>query len=326
MVIKGWKEIARYLGCGIRTVQRWEKLSLPVRRPTKGKRGAVVAINEEIEAWVKRRSSTSDESVSSEAVTSRSRLFRYRILLADENEALLVALAAELSAEGYDVRTARDGFEALALMREGVPDLIVSELKMPNMSGFELFSIVRQRFPSIAVIAHSADFVAAGSPTLVCDKHIEKGSNSRFELMEAIRELLVQSPLRTQPAKLLPAPTWIPRSINGYFVLTCHSCLRSFSVLTRDGVIGEQATAKCFHCGVDVRYHIDDSVLPIKDDLTELLRYSRERIDSIRAMVQHSRQMRETTVQMQRSVRKQTDDRAARATTRPNRNGKRKTR
>lgn len=95
-------------------------------------------------------------------------------------------------------------------------------------------------------------------------------------------------------------------------MLTCHACLRSFSVLARDGVIGIEAIAKCFHCGVEVPYHIADSVLPIKDDLTEFVRYSTERVASMRAMVQRSKQMRETSVQMQRSVRKRKDERNAR--------------
>jgi hypothetical protein len=105
MIHKGWKDIAKYLGCGVRTVQRWEKLGLPVRRPT-GIRSAVVAITEEIDAWVKRRSPATDDSVSPEARTSLSRPFRYRILLADDDEALLITLATRLSDEGYDVRTA----------------------------------------------------------------------------------------------------------------------------------------------------------------------------------------------------------------------------
>lgn len=102
-------------------------------------------------------------------------------------------------------------------------------------------------------------------------------------------------------------------------MLTCHDCLRSFSVLTSDGVIGEDAVAKCFHCGVDVRYHIDDSVLPIQDTLTELRRYSSERIGSMQATIQPSRQMRETTGQLQRSLRKRKDKRNARAAARQNR-------
>jgi len=249
MILKGWKDIAKYLGCGVRTVQRWERLSLPVRRPTKSKRAPVVAISEEVDTWIKRRSPIVP-TVSSEAMSGPSYAFRYRILLADGNESLLVKLAARLTGENYDVRTARDGFEALALMHEGVPDLIVSDLKMNNMSGFELFSIVRQRFPGIAVIAYSSEFLTAGNPSPICDKHIEKGRDSMPELLDTIRELLSRSPLRIQPARVEIAPAWIPRSMNGYFVLTCHDCLRSFSVLTRDGVIGEDAIARCSHCGV----------------------------------------------------------------------------
>ena len=67
MVLKGWKDVAKYLGCGIRTVQRWEKLGVPVRRPTKGKRSAVMALTEELDGWLKHRSPTSD-SVSPETI------------------------------------------------------------------------------------------------------------------------------------------------------------------------------------------------------------------------------------------------------------------
>ncbi len=251
---------------------------MPVRRPT-GERSAVIAITEERAAWLKGRP-LADDFVSSDASTSQSRHFHHRILLADDDEALLVTLGARLSDEGYDIRTGRDGFEALAVMREGAPDLLVCDLRMPNMSGFELLSVVRRRFPAVAVIAYSGEFVAAANPTLLCDKLIVKGRNSNFELLDAIRDLLSQSPLRTQPAKIFAAPAWIPRSTNGYFVLTCCDCLRSFSILTRDGMIGEDAVAKCIHGGIDVKYHIDDSVLPIQDDLKELKLFSQNRIAS----------------------------------------------
>jgi len=246
---------------------------MPVRRPTAGERSAVMALTEELAAWLKRRP-PADDFDSSDAVTSQSRHFHHQILLADGDEALLITLGARLSDEGYDIRTARDGFEALAVMREGAPDLLVSDLRMPNMSGFELLSVVRRRFPAVAVIAYCGEFTPAGNPSLLCDKVIVKGRNSNFELLDAIRDLLSQSPLRTQPAKIFAAPAWIPHSTNGYFVLTCYDCLRSFSILTRDGIIGEDAVAKCFYCGVDLNYHIDDSVLPIQDALKELILHS----------------------------------------------------
>jgi|HubBroStandDraft_6_1064221.scaffolds.fasta_scaffold310515_1 hypothetical protein len=52
-VIAGWKDIGRYLGKGIRTVQRWEcELGLPVRRTHEGPKPGVVAVKAEIDAWV----------------------------------------------------------------------------------------------------------------------------------------------------------------------------------------------------------------------------------------------------------------------------------
>jgi phage terminase Nu1 subunit (DNA packaging protein) len=51
--LSGWKEIAAHLGQGLRTVQRWEALGLPVHRVGGGKRARVVAFPEELEAWEK---------------------------------------------------------------------------------------------------------------------------------------------------------------------------------------------------------------------------------------------------------------------------------
>jgi hypothetical protein len=51
-VLSGWKEIARYLKRGVRTVQRWEHFGLPVHRPNGAERSAVTALSQELDAWV----------------------------------------------------------------------------------------------------------------------------------------------------------------------------------------------------------------------------------------------------------------------------------
>ncbi len=51
MILSGWKEIAKYPGRGVRTVQRWELIGLPVRRVPQG-RGSVFAIPEELDVWL----------------------------------------------------------------------------------------------------------------------------------------------------------------------------------------------------------------------------------------------------------------------------------
>ena len=74
--------------------------------------------------------------------------FAFRILVVDDEPAILSTSSSVLSSKGYEVRTAKDGFAGLAELRRSLPDLIISDLRMPNMSGFELLSIVRRRFPA----------------------------------------------------------------------------------------------------------------------------------------------------------------------------------
>ena len=51
-LLNSWKEIASYLGRGIRTVQRWEKIGLPIRRLGDGDRSPVVADARDIDRWI----------------------------------------------------------------------------------------------------------------------------------------------------------------------------------------------------------------------------------------------------------------------------------
>jgi CheY-like chemotaxis protein len=84
--------------------------------------------------------------------------FHYRLLVIDDEPLNRELLASSLSAAGYEVEVAKDGFAALAQMHGALPDLIISDLKMPNMSGFEFLSIARRRFPQIPTIAVSGEF------------------------------------------------------------------------------------------------------------------------------------------------------------------------
>src|SRR5215475_5940455 len=54
MILTGWKEIAQYLRCGVRTAQRWQGKGLPVRRMyPAGPKAPVLANSEELEAWMR---------------------------------------------------------------------------------------------------------------------------------------------------------------------------------------------------------------------------------------------------------------------------------
>jgi DNA-binding NarL/FixJ family response regulator len=66
-----------------------------------------------------------------------------RLLVVDDDPGLLRAVAETLRVEGYDVTTARRGAEALVRVAESLPDLIVSDIRMPGMDGYELVRNLR---------------------------------------------------------------------------------------------------------------------------------------------------------------------------------------
>jgi DNA-binding NarL/FixJ family response regulator len=66
-----------------------------------------------------------------------------RLLVVDDDPGLLLAVSETLRAEGYDVKTARRGAEALTRIAESLPDLIISDIRMPGMDGYQLVKNLR---------------------------------------------------------------------------------------------------------------------------------------------------------------------------------------
>lgn len=119
-----------------------------------------------------------------------------KILLVDDDPAMRVALRRFLERSGHQVvGEAHDGAEGLATARSCAPDLVIMDLRMPNMTGTEAARLLRKTNPEIAVIIHSA-FDERGF------KHVaEKAGVVRYvvkgdgpgELLAAIREVEAQS-------------------------------------------------------------------------------------------------------------------------------------
>jgi DNA-binding NarL/FixJ family response regulator len=74
-----------------------------------------------------------------------------RLLVVDDEPNLLRAVAVVLRGEGFEVSTARSGREALVAVAKNTPDLIVSDVRMPGMDGFELARRLR-RAPNFALL------------------------------------------------------------------------------------------------------------------------------------------------------------------------------
>jgi CheY-like chemotaxis protein len=178
--------------------------------------------------------------------------FKYRILVVDDEPLIREISEVLLVKKGYEVRTAGDGFEALVELRRALPDVIISDLTMPNMSGFELLSIVRRRFPQIPIIVISAAYtgLAAG---LIADAFFYKGDYAPDQLFTKIGELLERSPLRPHLARPERAPVWIPLNTDGYFVVTCTQCLRS-SPVEDEHDSPELRETTCIYCDSKLQF------------------------------------------------------------------------
>ncbi len=135
------------------------------------------------------------------------------LLVVDDTALVRMSLSAILSESGYRVRTAHDGFSALTEIRREVPDLIVSDLNMPRMSGFELLSVVRRRFPAIRVIAMSGSFSGEGVPPgVAADAFYEKGSDPGLPPADRGSHDESQPGSSIRIARARWRPIWIPRN------------------------------------------------------------------------------------------------------------------
>jgi CheY-like chemotaxis protein len=125
------------------------------------------------------------------------------------------------------VLTASDGVDGLHALSRSLPDLIISDLNMPRMSGFEFLAVVRQRFPHIATIAISGEYGRGNPPAgILADAFFQKGHYTLGELFHEIVRLLEASPIRSEGRKSEIARIVVPRDNAGCLTITCYQCLR----------------------------------------------------------------------------------------------------
>jgi CheY-like chemotaxis protein len=190
-----------------------------------------------------------------------------RILIVEDYLSIRETMSRLLLAAGYEVSTAEDGFSALLQLKRDAPDLILSDLNMPQMSGFEFLSVVRRRFPQILVVAMSGAYGAADAVPggVIADAFYAKGQNKPEVLLKLIADLLRTSASQVIAHTRQSAPVWIPRNGTGshgipYIVLTCTECLRSFPLNVTGEVTPTVLTTPCIFCLNEVRYIIDFSL------------------------------------------------------------------
>jgi two-component system KDP operon response regulator KdpE len=122
------------------------------------------------------------------------------ILVVDDEAQITRVLKTSLSSQGYGIRTASDGEEALQLLKDWTPDLIVTDLRMPNMDGLELCRRIRteSRIPIIVLSVKGEETIKVEALDAGADDYITKP----FSINELLAR--VRAALRRAAAPQLP--------------------------------------------------------------------------------------------------------------------------
>jgi CheY-like chemotaxis protein len=118
-----------------------------------------------------------------------------KILLVEDDNSLREIYGTRLLAEGYDIVSAADGESALAMVVKEQPDLILSDIMMPRISGFEMIDILRSQEETknvkvVVMTALSTDGQREKGESLGVDKYLVKSQVGIEDVVAAIHEVL----------------------------------------------------------------------------------------------------------------------------------------
>jgi two-component system KDP operon response regulator KdpE len=124
-----------------------------------------------------------------------------RILIIDDEAQITRVLRASLSAQGYQVRTANDPDEGLQLYREWSPDLVITDLMMPSMTGVDVCRAIRQIGTTPVIVLSVRDHERSKVEALDAgaDDYVTKPFNIQ-ELLARVRAHLRRAPERPNQA------------------------------------------------------------------------------------------------------------------------------
>ena len=141
-----------------------------------------------------------------------------KILLVEDDKSLREIYGVRLLAEGYDIVSAGDGEEALAMAIKERPQLIVSDVMMPKISGFDMLDILRSTTETrdikvIMMTALSSDDQRQRGQQLGADRYLVKSQVGIEDVVRTVHEVLGDlpgasaGPVSTQAPQPAPAPT-----------------------------------------------------------------------------------------------------------------------
>lgn len=142
-----------------------------------------------------------------------------KILLVEDDKSLREIYGVRLLAEGYDIVSAGDGEEALAMAIKDRPQLILSDVMMPKISGFDMLDILRSTTETkdikvIMMTALSSEDQRARGEQLGADRYLVKSQVGIEDVVRTVHDVLGDAPTSSaatsQPTPVAMNPTFAP--------------------------------------------------------------------------------------------------------------------
>lgn len=192
--------------------------------------------------------------------------FKHRVLIVDDDSGIRNITTMVLQINNYDVEAAENGIEAISVLKRKSPHVMISDLRMPYMDGYELLRLARRFFPAMgAIVVSGLEGIEAPGGDLA-DAVFAKGEYSVADLLNCVSDLASRYPLRKPGVESPVSQSWISMDDRRNFWTACNECLTCFSRPLSQVAFSGMHRAYCPSCGQRIRFmmqQVQTEVMPI---------------------------------------------------------------